>query len=349
MRFVPSSDRISDVRMARDKRGIWYVWFDRTRCRSLRTRDKEEAKRTYNEVRRQWLRGKLQLLEHGPRMTLAAFRIEYLKTREGKSPSTYRADDLALRKLEEYAGTVQGGIPDLRRIDARFLAGWIAHMRRTVPKGASINSYLRHAKAALGVARKWNLLEGVPEFSWEKEEDAVPRLVEIGTALEAITDPYIRRYVIVLAGTGCRRSELHRATWGDIHGNLLRVKGKGGKERLVPLLPLVQEALGPPGKPEERIFSRWSHPDTVSHKIKEAVGAPPHHLRHTTASMLVMGGADLDAVRRIMGHTDLKTTQRYLHTTEKHLMEAMDRIKSARRLQGVVVQIQERRDPSTHS
>jgi integrase/recombinase XerC len=355
--------KLRDVRMARDKRGIWYVWFDRTRCRSLRTRDKDEAKVLYNETRRKWLRGKLQLLEHGQRMTLATFRVEYLKIREGKPDATYRADDLALRKLEEYAATVPGGIPDLRRIDPKFLSGWVACLR-TAPRktaggeplpplrGTSINAYLRHVRSALGVAREWELIEKVPKFTLETEEISVPRLVDVGAAIAAIEDPYIRRYVIALAGTGCRRSELHRATWGDICGNLLRVKGKRGKERLVPLLPIVREALGAPAdpeNPEERIFPKWQHADTVSHKIKEAVGAPPHHLRHSAASMLVMGGADLDAVRRIMGHTDLKTTQRYLHTTEAHLMEAMKRLQEARRWQGVVVAIEERRDPSNSS
>jgi integrase/recombinase XerC len=327
------------VRLAKDKRGIWYVWFDRSTCRSLRTRDYDEARTLYGETRRKWLRGKLHLLEHGPHISLKDFTKEYLKTRKGIASSTVRSDSLALRKLELFAGNLS----DLRKITPHLLASWVADMRKTVKSPASRNTYQRTLRAALGVAKEWMYLEEVPSFRFETEEEKIPRLVDVGK-VEDIQDPYLKRMAIFYAWTGCRRSEGHNAKWGDIVGDMIRIRGKRGKERMVPLLPIVKEALGPAGKPTERIFPKWAHPDTVSHKIKEAIGSRAHDLRHTTASMLVMGGADLNAVMTILGHADLKTTERYLHTTEAHLMEAMNRLQAARQPRGVVVQLSEKKE-----
>ena len=322
--------------MARDKWGTWYVWFTRTKCRSLRTKDYDEARGLFQEVRTEWLKGNLRIIERGKRISLKDFTVAYMKTRRGISASTCRADSLALRKMEDFAGN----LPDLRKIDSRLLSMWIASMRGGI-KAASVNTYLRHLRAALGVAKEWGYIEGIPALRFETEAEKIPRLMDVDAELAKITDQRLLRMATVYAWTGARRSELLLAKWKDVQGNLLRLKGKRGKERLVPLLPVAKEALGSPGQPEDRIFPYWEHPDTVSHLFHKATGKRLHDLRHTTASMLVMAGADLDAVRRIMGHADLKTTERYLHTTESHLMEAMNRLQHARSKQGVVVQLLE--------
>jgi integrase/recombinase XerC len=330
--------------MRKDKRGIWYAWFSREKCRSLRTRDYDEAREFFVKLRRKYLLGKLHLLETGPRISLKDFTKEYLRTRKGVADSTSRSDSLALRKLEAFAGN----LADMRKVTSHLLASWVADMRDTVKSPASRNTYLRTLRAALGVAKEWEYIEEVPTFKFETEGKRKPRLVDVGK-INGIEDADIRRMAIAYAWTGCRRSELHRATWGDITGNLLRVRGKRDKERFVPLLPVVLDALGTPGKPEERIFPKWKHPDTVSHKIGKAIGQRLHDLRHTTASMLVMAGADLNAVMTILGHNDLKTTEGYLHNTEEHLMETMKRIQSARQTRGVVRKLRKVKDETTSS
>ncbi|QDH15002.1 tyrosine recombinase XerC [Oecophyllibacter saccharovorans] len=144
----------------------------------------------------------------------------------------------------------------------------------------------------------------------------------------------------LLYGCGLRISEALGLDVGDLEragGSALLVRGKGGKERYVPLLPIVKHALAAwrkvhptpaPGAPlfcgvrggrlnpgvTQRVMRHWRRlqglPDS----------ATPHALRHAFATHLMQNGADLRAIQELLGHASLSTTQVYTHTDEQRLM-----------------------------
>lgn len=145
----------------------------------------------------------------------------------------------------------------------------------------------------------------------------------------------------LLYGTGLRISEALALNINDLgrtgHDTLM-VRGKGGKERLVPLLPAVQTALNtwraahPSPSPDAPLFCGIRggrlNPGVAQRAMREwrkAEGLPdsatPHALRHSFATHLLEGGADLRAIQELMGHASLSTTQAYTLADEKHLLD----------------------------
>ena len=147
-----------------------------------------------------------------------------------------------------------------------------------------------------------------------------------------------RAIVELLYATGIRISELCGADCDDIDltERTLRVLGKGNKERVVPLgLPAVdavaqwlalRESLSPTdhalflGRRGRRIDARVAREAVVRLTIEAGVPrVAPHALRHSAATHVLEGGADLRAVQELLGHASLATTQRYTHVSVERL------------------------------
>ncbi|MFQ5536187.1 MAG: tyrosine recombinase XerC [Gemmatimonadota bacterium] len=157
----------------------------------------------------------------------------------------------------------------------------------------------------------------------------------------------------LLYGSGLRLSELHGMNVGDIDSRqgLVRVLGKGGKERIVPVTEAALAALGRytlrrtetlkrararspgPGGPVDEAallvnprggrLSRRSIQESVRRSLEvsaAARGLTAHALRHSFATHLLENGADLMAVKELLGHVSLSTTQIYTHTTKERLL-----------------------------
>lgn len=162
--------------------------------------------------------------------------------------------------------------------------------------------------------------------------------------------------------SGLRLSELVDLDLGDLNlgGRIARVRGKGGKERLVPFNRATADALrdmltdAPPLTPvagrrasDDRRFRRQTvarHPlfrnlrggrlttrsvdRVVRRYVREAAiaqGVSPHALRHTFATHLLQAGADLRAIQELLGHARLSTTQRYTHLDVQRVMDVYRR------------------------
>jgi integrase/recombinase XerC len=156
-----------------------------------------------------------------------------------------------------------------------------------------------------------------------------------------------RLIVEMLYATGIRVSELCGLDIDDIDSErrLVRVLGKGNKERAVPFGVPAEDALrawlsaGRPafvnaesgralllGRRGRRLDQRQAR--TVVHEVLSAIpGAPdmgPHGLRHTAATHLLEGGADLRIVQELLGHASMATTQLYTHVSIDRLKKAHD-------------------------
>jgi integrase/recombinase XerC len=153
-----------------------------------------------------------------------------------------------------------------------------------------------------------------------------------------------RAMLELLYAAGLRVGELVSLNWGDIDlsGRVLRVLGKGGKERMVPFGSPAKAALqrwlegweqvsGETWDLDQAVFlnhrgSRLSSRsvgriiDRYVAKAGIAPGVHPHTLRHTFATHLLEGGADLRAIQELLGHSSLATTQRYTHLEIERLL-----------------------------
>jgi len=150
---------------------------------------------------------------------------------------------------------------------------------------------------------------------------------------------------MLLYGCGLRIAEALSLTRGAAPeaASMLRIVGKGGKARLVPVLPAVAEAVRDylavcpiDLKPDDPLFigarGRMLNPRQVQAtmaKLRSALGLPehatPHALRHSFATHLLAGGGDLRAIQELLGHASLSTTQRYTAMDPARLLAVYDR------------------------
>jgi site-specific recombinase XerD len=171
----------------------------------------------------------------------------------------------------------------------------------------------------------------------EQIDDSDPNALE--TALRHRDDAVLE----ILYGSGLRVAEACRLRFVDLDldGHRLTVWGKGEKQRFVPLSPPAAAALRSwlgagraeltvADSPPEAVFlnrrGRRLTPRDVRRILDRRSPVPthPHALRHTFATHLLDGGADLRSVQELLGHTDLTTTQRYTHVSRERLRGVVD-------------------------
>lgn len=173
----------------------------------------------------------------------------------------------------------------------------------------------------------WKL---IPEVLTQDEVEKLIESTEEGSRDRAIIE--------LLYSSGLRVSELCALKIYDIDDTFVKVMGKGKKERLVPInkkaldaidayltqpRPDHQEALflTKKGKPIDRI-TVWKLIKALAKKASLARPISPHTLRHSFATHLLEGGADLRVIQEFLGHANIATTDRYTHLSHKKLCEA---------------------------
>lgn len=281
--------------------------------------------------------------------------VEHLELRGGRSEHTVRAYTTDVRSLLAYlAGTKpDAGIADL---DLDILRSWLA---RQVASGAARTTVARRTSSVrtfTGWLVRTGRLDQDPaaRLASARAHRTLPSVLHADQAVDVMEsarsgaaqqDPVaLRDRVIVelLYASGIRVGELCGLDLDDVdtERRVLRVIGKGDKERTVPYGAPAAEALeawlrngrphlagatsGPAlllGKRGGRIDQRQVR--TVVHETVAAVpGAPdlaPHGLRHSAATHLLEGGADLRVVQEVLGHSSLATTQLYTHVSVARL------------------------------
>ena len=251
--------------------------------------------------------------------------------------------------------TVKAYLADLALWNGAFTAQGVAspaglkaeHIRRALADGSGLApATLQRRLAALRSFLDYLVEKGliaasvaaaVPTPKARRKLPTVLNEEESAAALAAPeASPQTRALLTLLYGSGLRISEAMGLRWDDISfsAKTLRVRhGKGAKERIVPLLDAVTEALTALKKfdaPGERIFtmsvrtaqrevSRWAKAAGLPHRVT------PHTLRHSFATHLLSSGAHLRAIQELLGHESLSTTQRYTHLDMKALCAEYDR------------------------
>jgi integrase/recombinase XerD len=180
----------------------------------------------------------------------------------------------------------------------------------------------------------------LPKYLSEQEVDA---LLAAAGSLPGRRGALARAAVEILYATGLRVSELlalpRRALVGD--ASVLLVRGKGGKERIVPLSDAAREAAAAlvvlddvpsrylfPGRDKRRALTRQAFFLLLKHVALQAGLDParisPHVLRHSFASHMLAHGADLRSLQLLLGHADIATTQIYTHVLAERLQRLVE-------------------------
>jgi integrase/recombinase XerC len=285
---------------------------------------------------------------------------EYLALERGRSEHTRRAYLGDLRSLFDFVAdrAPEAGIAGLT---LPILRSWLAALAAT---GAARTTLARRT-SAVKTFTAWALRRGLiatdpaTRLQVPKARRTLPAVLRQDQALDAMAaaksgaqqgDPLALRdrlIVELLYASGIRVSELCGLDVDDVDTSrrLLRVLGKGNKQRTVPFGAPAQAALGAwlsDGRPAlatagsgpalllgargRRLDPRQAR--TVVHQTMAAVdGAPdigPHGLRHSAATHLLEGGADLRVVQELLGHSSLATTQLYTHVTVARLRAVHD-------------------------
>jgi len=275
--------------------------------------------------------------------------LDYLKHYRGYSPSTVRAYGTDLRMFREFLESRIGRVPSPAEIKREQIIQFGVSLRGTAPltlrrKYACISSFFGFLQdmgyAQANPARRLPLprvSEYVPVFL---SEEMAQRLIA------AADSPWTKAAVVLLLSTGIRRSEAVAITLDDLdpEKRQLLVRGKGGKERVVPpteqAVEAIQAYLPHRTKTQSRhlFVSAWKghpiHGRCINRMLKivirkaglEGQGITAHKLRHTFATHLIRQGVDIRTVQELLGHSELETTAKYLHSDTKTKQAAVGKL-----------------------
>ena len=263
--------------------------------------------------------------------------------RRNYSPSTTRGYILAVKQFAEYFGKSpeKMGAEEIRRFQLHLL-----NEKKLAPGTVEIRM------SALRFLYKKTLKRrdlAYDDLVFPKTPTKLPVVLspeEVTRLIEAAPNLLYRTLLLVLYSTGIRRTEASLLKVSDIDSErrVIHIRqGKGSRDRDVPLTPKLLEAL--------RQYWRWKKPQNylfpstpghhglegpISDKtvwyackraaakagIKKRIG--PHTLRHSFATHLLEGGADLRTIQLLLGHQELKDTIIYLHLSQRHLHAAIN-------------------------
>ncbi|SFV56062.1 Tyrosine recombinase xerD [hydrothermal vent metagenome] len=260
---------------------------------------------------------------------LVAFEEYIAVTRalDSLTVSSYLND---LKQLEDFS---QKPLLKIETADVLSFLSSFENKRTLNRKLSSVNTFFHfchiqkftHEKIRIPMAK---LPRNLPKYL------SVEEIMEGVSLIDKSTVIGLRDYALILFlyASGCRISEALAVQRSDILEGWLKIRfAKGEKERVVPLAPLAIEALEAYLAAEDMNSSYiWLNyrGDPLSrisaYKIvKKYLGVSPHVLRHSFASSLIIGGADLRVVQELLGHSSLETTQIYTHIQKQNLADTM--------------------------
>jgi len=283
---------------------------------------------------------------------IAAF-CTYLETERNVSPHTLAAYRRDLAQLALFVVREKGDCASAGDVDHLLLRRYLALLGKSARKSsigrklAAIRTFFRYLLRRGAIAKNPAELIATPKkeqrLPFHLDIDQVTTLVEapVDGEKHALRD---RAILELLYSSGLRVSELTGLAISDLDlsGGMVRVMGKGGKERIVPVGSRAIEAIreylalradqagsGPLflNTRGDRINRRSVARIVDAHVLRIAAfkRISPHILRHTFATHMLEGGADLRAIQELLGHASLSTTQKYTHVGIDRLMEVYDK------------------------
>ena len=277
---------------------------------------------------------------------IAAF-LEMMAAEAGAARNTLLAYQ---RDLEGASALLPSGLEGAGAEDLRGLAdAWLPLARASVArKAAALRRFYGflhdegyRADDPSAALPRPGMQRPLPRILDHRAVDALFAEIERRTAAGGVLAPRMAALVELLYGSGLRATELVSLPRNAIAPDrpFLILKGKGGRERLVPISDRARAAVALWATHVPR-DSAWLFPSGKTHlsrvrlyqlvrELAADAGIPPdrispHVLRHAFATHLLEGGADLRAVQMLLGHADIATTQIYTHVDSRRLVELVN-------------------------
>jgi tyrosine recombinase XerC len=273
--------------------------------------------------------------------------IRYLEIEKNYSAYTVLNYRLDLADFAKFLGETA-----VEKVDYLTLRKYLAHLKEKNVTNRTVNRHLSSLRSFFRFLTREGLVKANPilSLSSPKQEKHLPLFLteeEVVKLIDAVLPKDERglrdRAVLeTFYSTGMRISELSGLARDDIDfiGGIIKVMGKGKKERLVPIgdkaLSALRDYLEKRKKDSDSIFLNKSGRRITTRGVRNIVdkyirlagirhGVSPHTLRHSFATHLLNRGADLRSVQELLGHANLSTTQIYTHLTTDKLKSVYDK------------------------
>lgn len=344
--------------LSKTSSGIYYLFFRDSNGKraAISTRARQKADATI--FLQSFKLGEYKQKQKAQNRPLDEFTVEYLTYAKGVFASgTVYLHELALRQLRESVGNLPIRDISPQHIDKlkSELIQKVNSKLAPILSPVTVNERLSKLKAVFNTAMRWKLITVNPVNGVQFV--SVPETTPVFFSREAfqklisfIKEGWLREVVIFAVLTGMRRGEITNLRWQDVDlsRKLLTIqssptfKTKSGKRRTIPLNETALYILSARhGKDTSeyvfllnggKISDEW-----LTHAFKKAVydvRLPDdrlhfHSLRHTFASWLVQDGVSIYAVKELLGHSDVKTTQVYSHLQPEQLHSTVNKIQIA--------------------
>ena len=285
---------------------------------------------------------------------------DHLRDERNASAHTLRAYLSDLAGFDLFLREWAGAPVTPRRVDALAVRAYLAHLHRRKTGAATVNRHLSSLRTFFRFLRREGLAGGNPaeDLPSPKQSRKLPAFLPVDDAARLMELPDAatpegrrdRAMLEVLYGSGLRVGELAALNDGDVdtRERLIRVKGKGRKERIVPMTAKAARAVEsycadrPALSPAEgrqaeasplfrnsrgkRLTTGRARAILRGYESRGGFGYhfTPHALRHSAATHLLEMGADLRSIQELLGHASLSTTQRYTQVDFDHLRAVYD-------------------------
>lgn len=282
--------------------------------------------------------------------------LGHLEVEKGYSEATIGSYATDLEQVDEYLRRLKRRLEKPARLNRDHVRGYLADMHRRGLSKTTMGRKLSSLRAYFKYLRKRKVISKDPTAGVRnpKQEKRHPQVLNVDQAvsmMEAVIEPDPEglrdlALVEVLYGSGLRISEAISIDLNDLDSDVIRVVGKGAKERIVPLSDAAiarlrrymeqRHALLGDDYSEQALFlgvrsGRRLNRRTANRivaKLARLAGLPkdvhPHMLRHSFATHMLEAGADMRSVQELLGHENLTTTQRYTHLDMQRIMQVYD-------------------------
>ena len=331
------------LRTWKRKSGVYYITYDRgTRATWIST-----GLRDHTDVIAKFQN---QSTLPQPQLTRSLRLSEFIPIFEERStghirPGTLRGYKLALAQFQTAIGDKH-----LSAIDSLDIHRFCQTRLQDKVTPTTVNIGLRYIRAVLAKAKKWEYIQTTPPVEMLHQTKLPPRFLtdgEFWSIHDSAKDQRMKDIFAFAMYTGCRISEILSLPWKHvlfesnqiIIGNWEKYETKNNRTRSIPMhvkIRILIEKLKVDSNGSELVFNhdgkKWS-PLYVSTQFKKACvdaridNAHFHTLRHTFASMLVQSGVPIYSVSKLLGHSEIKTTEIYSHLSPSSLQNHVDMLR----------------------
>lgn len=285
--------------------------------------------------------------------------LRYLRIERNASPLTLKSYRSDLARLLQFLVSTDAGLCEPQDVSIGQLRAYVADLHQQGYARTTIARRLASLRSLFEYCRREKLVESNPARALRtpRQGRRLPHFLSTEQVAKLLETPSEdqpaglrdRAILETLYSAGLRVSELvslDLADW-DRDSNVLRVRGKGRKERIAPVGRFAAAAIldwlehrqtdnSPSATDGDAMFlnrfGRRLSARSVGRMLEKHIAAAgldqltsPHTLRHSFASHMLDGGADLRSVQELLGHKSLTTTQIYTHVSTRRLRETYDR------------------------